>query len=83
MAEKKRYGISLEVAQKHLEEWLEAELEITTHQSYRLMDRTLTKADLGEVRRMVEFWEGKVNSLVRKSKSGGRNRAFQVIPRDY
>ena len=59
-AKRKVYGITLEAAQKHLEEWMEAELEITTHQSYRIEDRTLTLADLDQVRRMIEYWEQKV-----------------------
>ena len=35
-------GISLEIARKHLSAWLEAELEVTTHQSYTIGSRSLT-----------------------------------------
>lgn len=83
MKRKREYGITLKMAQKHLEEWMEAELEITTHQSYRLMDQTLTMADLGEVRRMIQYWDGKVKELLRKERCGGRNRLIHVVPRDY
>lgn len=79
---KKRYGISVETAQQHLDEWLEAELEITTHQSYRLGNQTLTMADLGEVRRQIEYWDGKVKALARAERCGGRNRMYPIIPRD-
>lgn len=76
-------GITLGIARKHLEEWLEAELELTTHQSYRLGNESLTRADLGEVRRMVQFWSDKVTALERAQRSGGRNRIYHVVPRDY
>ena len=35
-------GITLEIAQKHLDAWLEAELACTTNQSYTIGSRTLT-----------------------------------------
>lgn len=84
MERKKKFcGITLEIAQEHLEQWLEAELEITTHQSYRIQDQTLTMADLGEVRRQIEYWNGMVEKLKARKKSGGRNRVYHVVPRDY
>lgn len=43
-------GITLEIAQKHLDAWLEAELACTTNQSYTIGSRTLTRADLAEIR---------------------------------
>lgn len=83
MEKRRKYGITLEIAQKHLDEWLEAELEITTHQSYRLGDQTLTMADLGEVRRQIQYWDEKAKELARIEKAGGRNRTYHVVPRDY
>lgn len=76
-------GITLEIARTHLKEWLEAELELTTHQSYRLGNEALTRADLGEVRKMVQYWSGKVDALQRARRSGGRNRIYHMVPRDY
>lgn len=76
-------GITLEIAKKHLDEWLEAELELTTHQSYKLGNEQLTMADLGEVRKMIAYWDDKVQKLETLKKTGGRNRAFHVVPRDY
>ena len=78
---RKHYGITLETAQEHLEQWLEAELEVTTHQSYQLGSRTLTRADLGEIRKTIEFWEDKVNSILAKQRRG-RNRMYRGVPRD-
>lgn len=75
---RKVYGITLEVAQKHLEDWMEAELEITTHQSYRLGNETLTMADLDAVRRNIDYWNAKVTAL----KRGGRTRFYRAVPND-
>lgn len=72
------YGITLDVAQKHLEEWLEAELELTTHQSYRLGNEMLTMADLDAVRRNIDYWNAKVKALRR----GGRTRLYRAVPND-
>ena len=47
-------GITLETAQRHLDAWLEAELAVTNAQSYTIGSRTMTKADLGEIRRAIE-----------------------------
>ena len=76
-------GLTLEIARRHLEEWLEAELEITTHQSYRLGNQTLTMADLDMVGRRIEYWRQMAEKLERMERSGGRNRVYHVVPRDY
>ncbi len=72
------YGITLDTAQDHLEAWMEAEMMVTTHQSYQLGSRTLTRADLGEIRKTIDYWDAKVKSL---SGTGG-GRARRVILRD-
>lgn len=76
-------GITLEIARKHLEEWLEAELEITTHQSYRLGNESLTRADLDMVGRRIEYWRKMADKLERMEAAGGRNRIYHAVPRDY
>ena len=78
---KRQYGISLDEAQDHLEEWMTADMEITTHQSYRLRDQTLTMADLNAVRKQIEYWEKKVAELLSKQNGGPRNRVYRVVPR--
>lgn len=75
-------GISLEIAKKHLSAWLEAELEVTTHQSYTIGSRSLTKADLADIRQQIRFWKNEVERLENIGKRGGRNRVLRVIPRD-
>lgn len=81
--ERKCYGITLERAQKHLDEWMEAELEVTTHQSYKLGSKTLTLADLDMIGKRIAYWEGKVEQLKAQEASGGRNRMYRAVPRDF
>ena len=72
----------IEIARHHLNAWLEAELELTTHQSYKIGSRSLTKADLGQIRKQIEFWQDRVAQLENTEKRGGRNRVVRVVPRD-
>ena len=75
-------GVTLEIAKKHLDAWLTAELEVTTHQRYTIGSRSLTKANLSEIRKQIQFWENEVARLENISKRGGRNRVFRAVPRD-
>lgn len=75
-------GITLKIAQKHLNAWLEAELQVTTNQSYTIGSRSLTRADLADIREQIDFWEGKVAKLENQQKHGGRNRMIRIVPRD-
>nr|DAY07835.1 MAG TPA: head to tail adaptor [Caudoviricetes sp.] len=75
-------GISLEIAKKHLDAWLTAELEVTTHQSYTIGSRSLTKANLSEIRKQIEYWSDQVARLENIEKRGGRNRVYRAVPRD-
>lgn len=77
----KTYGITLEQAQDHLEMWLEAELEVTTSQSYQLGSRSLTRANLEEIRETIDYWQKKVNDLL-AAQNGGRNKVRRGVPRD-
>ena len=78
----KRQRSQLEIARHHLNAWLEAELELTTHQSYKIGSRSLTKADLGQIRKQIEFWQNQVAKLENAEKRGGRNRVIRAVPRD-
>lgn len=75
-------GISLEIAKKHLDAWLTAELEVTIHQSYTIGSRSLTKANLSEIRKQIEYWSDQVARLENIEKRGGRNRVYRAVPRD-
>lgn len=79
-------AISLDIAQKHLEAWLEAELSITTGQSYTMTSangsRTLTRANLTEVRNSIEYWNKKVEEAKAAQKGKARSRIYRCVPRD-
>lgn len=75
-------GITLKTAQKHLDAWLEAELTVTTGQSYTIGSRTLTRANITEIRNMIDYWDGKVKQLEVLQKRGGRNRIKRGVIRD-
>lgn len=72
----------LNVAKKHLDAWLTAELEVTTHQSYSIGSRSLTKANLSEIRKQIIFWQNEVARLEILEKRNGRNRVMRAVPRD-
>lgn len=57
-------GVTLAQAQEQLDAWLAASLAIAQgNQSYTIGQRQFTKADAGEIRRQVEFWEARVERL--------------------
>ena len=70
--------ITLEIAQKHLQAWLEAEYAVAVAgQSYTIGSRSLTRANLAEIRDAITFWQAKVNEL----DSGGR-KIRRAVPFD-
>ena len=56
-------GIDLVTAQQQLTLWIEASAAVAGSQSYTIGQRTLTRADLGDITRMIEFWEKRVASI--------------------
>ncbi|MCX4326441.1 MAG: DUF6148 family protein [Lachnospiraceae bacterium] len=75
-------AILLETAKKHLEMWLEAESRVAINQAYTIADKSFTRANLGEIRKQIEYWENKVQELENIAKRKGRNRIYRVVPRD-
>ena len=71
-------GITLERAQVHLEAWLDAELAVSTGQSYSMGTRSLTRANLTEISKQIAFWRKEVSSLNGK----GVRRVRRYVPRD-
>lgn len=70
----------LERARFHLDAWYKAELAISTGQSYTIGSRNVTRANLGEVMKQIEYWKNQVNLL--ENYGGVRRRAKRYIPRD-
>lgn len=75
-------GITLETAKRHLDAWLDAEIAVTNAQSYTIGSRVMTKANLAEIRKTIDYWNTKVIELENIKKHGGRNRAYRAVPRD-
>lgn len=75
-------GITLDIAKKHLETWLIAENEVAINQAYTIGGKSFTRANLGEIRKQIEYWQKKVTELENISKKKGRNRAYRIVPRD-
>lgn len=69
--------ITLEIAEKRLSEWLDAEAALNHVGSYQIGERTLTYRNLKEVRESIDYWQSKVNSL----KRGGSFKVSRAIPR--
>lgn len=59
--------ITLDIAEKNLEKWLEAENALSHIGSYNIGERSLTYRNLKEVREAIDYWQAKVNSLSRGS----------------
>lgn len=81
MAKLKSYrGISYETAKQKLEMWLKAEDAIALSQSYTIEGRSLTRANLAEVRQAIEYW----GDLVSRMEQGVQGIKLQrVMPCDW
>jgi hypothetical protein len=58
-------GITLTQAETELALWLAADRAVATSQSYNIGGRTLTRADAGEIRENIVFWDKQVKRLSR------------------
>lgn len=73
-------GITLSDAQEMLDLWVEAERAVTTGQSYKIGSRSLTRADVSEIAKRINFWRDEVDRL---ENGGGRGaRVLRAVPRD-
>jgi len=75
--------ISVKEAKQHLSGWLEAEQKVMTGQSYQMGTRSLTRADLADIQKAIDYWDDKVTEAeAAESGTSGRNRVYRVVPRD-
>ena len=73
---------SKEFCRRKLNTWLAAEEAIATGQRYQIDDRSLTRADLYDVRKELEYWAGKLAEAESEEQNGGSIRAYHFVPRD-
>ena len=72
-------GITLQQAETQLAAYLDAETKVLSGQSYQFQGRTLTRANLSEIRAGVSSWDKRVKEL--SAKSSGRGRSVTASPR--
>ncbi|MEN8702488.1 DUF6148 family protein [Bacillus infantis] len=73
----------LEQAELFLKAWRDAELAVASAQSYSISGRSLTRANLSEIRQQINYWETKVRDLNRKQLGlKPRRKIFGTIPID-
>lgn len=81
-------GITLEQAEAQLALWITANTALSTHQEYEISangsQRRLRRADIGEVRENIKFWDSKARELsaavAAGLPAGSRRRIRYVVP---
>ena len=70
--------LDLATATRKLDLWLEAEEALAVSQSYTInqggISQQITRADLSEVAKRIDYWQAKVNQL------SGASRVRHVVP---
>lgn len=57
-------GVSSQAhAQARLQQWLDAEEAVSKGQAYSIGDRSLTRANLADIRASIQFWQGQVQAF--------------------
>ena len=80
--DKSEIKLRRERALKHYDLWLEAEIAVATSQSYTIGSRSLTRANLSEIREQQKYWRKEIDRLDAIEKYNGRNRTYIAVPRD-
>lgn len=71
-------GITLAQAEAQLASYLAAETAVLTGQSYEIAGRKLTRANLAEIQKGIEIWNGRATTLA--ASSAGASRARTIVP---
>lgn len=74
--------VDLETAKKHYDAWLEADLKVSQGLIYKVGSRMLTRANVSEIRRQMDYWGGKVKELEAVSSGRNTSRVRRYVPRD-
>ncbi len=72
----------LQRTKERLNAYYEAELKVLRGQEYRIGSKTMTRADLGEIRKTIYELENRVEQLEAQAAGKGRRMAFRITPRD-
>lgn len=71
-------GITLQQAETQLAAYLAAETAVLAGQAYSIGGRSVTRANLGEIRAGIDSWNARVVQL--SNSSQGRTRSRTVVP---
>ena len=69
-------------AKERLNAYYDAELAVLSGQSYSMGSRTLTRANLTEIRKAIKELEAQVDELESAATGKGYRKAIPIIPRD-
>lgn len=72
----------LDRAKQRLNAYYEAELAVLAGQEYKMGTKSLTRADLGEIRNAISNLEKQVDELESVAAGKGRRRSLRAVPRD-
>lgn len=72
---------TVDQVKEHLNVWLEADLAVSKGQSYKIGDRSLTRADVSLIMQQIRFWRDELDRLSPEN-AYPRTRAYRVIPYD-
>lgn len=73
-------GIPYALAKERLLLWLEANEAVATGQSYTIGSRSLTRANLNDIQKQIDYW----SKIVTKCESGHVGPYVQrAIPQDF
>jgi hypothetical protein len=70
------------IAKARLMAYYEAEMAVLTGQSYTIGTRSLTRANLSEIRKAILELEKRVEELKSLGAGKGRRKAYRITPRD-
>jgi len=71
---------TLQQAQEHLADWLQADTACSNSQSYTIGNRTLTRSHLAEIAKRIVFWRAECDRLANGRGPGAR--VIRAIPVD-
>jgi len=64
---------SLDTAQAQLDAYLAAEVAALANKSYTIAGRTLTRQDLGDIQKGIQYWTARVSELSAQARGRGRS----------
>ena len=67
-------GITLQVAEAQLAQWIACMTAIASNQRYKIADREYVRADLMAVQKTIDYWDNKVKALDLAATGGNSGR---------